>query len=152
MLAEARAEVGTADAKASILLAALGVGFGALIAGLLAGDWEPADLEGLAEALWWIGAGFATASIVCAALAVWPRYVRSDASNGVHYWGHAATYKRLEDLACVLDSSSHEDGRQRTRHQLWALSKIVSRKYTFVRSAIVTAGVASAALFISVQI
>lgn len=152
MLVEARAEVSTADSKASVLLASLGIGFGALIAGLLAGDWEPADLDGPAEVLWWAGAAFAGASIVCAALAVWPRYVRADTSGGVHYWGHAATFDRLEDLGRALDANSSGSGRERTRHQLWRLSKIVSRKYMFVRVAILAAGSAAVAMFIAVII
>ena len=56
MLAEARAEVNAADQKASLVLAALGVGFGAVVGGLLARDWEPSDLTGFGEVLWWIGA------------------------------------------------------------------------------------------------
>lgn len=42
LLAEARTEVGYADQKASIILAALGIGFSAFLAGTYASDWREA--------------------------------------------------------------------------------------------------------------
>lgn len=152
MLAEARAEVGTADAKASLLLAALGVGFGALVGGLLASDWSPAKLTTIGEVVWWFGAVAAATSIGFAAAAVWPRYVRTDVSAGVHYWGHVATFCRLQDLAQALDGRPNDGGRARTRHQLWRLSRLVSLKYACVRVAIAAAGVAVVLFVVSVLI
>jgi Family of unknown function (DUF5706) len=73
MLAEARADIGYADHKASMVLAALGIGFSALLGGLFASDWLPTDLVGWAEVLWWIGGLLAVASVIFAGLAVWPR-------------------------------------------------------------------------------
>ncbi|GCE77577.1 Pycsar system effector family protein [Cellulomonas biazotea] len=140
MLAEARAEVGVADFKASMVLAALGIGFTAVLAGLIADDWSPSDLRVPGRIVWWVGAAAAMTSIGCAAAAVWPRYVKADVSGGIHYWGHVATFRRLEDLAAALDGVPRsERGRARTRHQLWRLSLIVSRKYTLLRWAILLA-------------
>jgi hypothetical protein len=45
LLSHAREEIDRADAKASILLAASGVGTGALLAGLIAGTWTPLKLQ-----------------------------------------------------------------------------------------------------------
>lgn len=144
MLAEARSEVATADHKASMVLVALGVGFGAVLGGLLAGDWEPSDLDGAGEFLWWIGAVIALTSVVCAAAAVWPRYSKDDVSGGIFYWGHVATFSSLTGLTAALDHESPPT-MDRTRHQLFALSKIVNKKYNLVRTAMCLA--AGACLF-----
>lgn len=137
MLAEARTEVSYADHKASMVLAALGIGFGAVVGGLLAGDWKPSD-QGRGEWLWWLGAATALAAVTCAAAAVWPRYSnRTD--PGVYYWGQVARLPSYEDMCKKLDDPSRDDS-DRRRHQLWALSKIVMRKYRLLRWAFVLAG------------
>lgn len=45
ILGEAREELARADGKAGLLLAAAGVVVGALLAGLLAKDWDPTSLH-----------------------------------------------------------------------------------------------------------
>lgn len=134
MLAEARNEVGAADHKASMVLAVLGIGFGAVLGGLIARDWTPGELNLTGELLWWTGALTAAASVVSAAAAVWPRFTLPPKSRDVFYWGHVATYQNLEELDTALDRHPPrlED---RTRHQLFELSRIVARKYTCVRAA-----------------
>ena len=67
MLSEALAEVAIADTKASILLAALGIGFGSVFGGLLEGNWDPTTLRGPASILWLMGAVFALLSVGAAA-------------------------------------------------------------------------------------
>lgn len=134
MLAEARAEVSQADNKASLVLTALGIGYAAVLGGLLAGDWTPLQLCGAGRATWWLGAAAATAAVGAAAASVWPRYRRSDASEGVRYWGHVAGYSTLRAFAAALDSAP-VDPTERTRHQLWHLSRLVARKYLLVRIA-----------------
>ena len=56
ILAEARNEVGAADHKASMVLAVLGIGFGALLAGLIARDWSPTELDVPGRTVWYVGA------------------------------------------------------------------------------------------------
>ena len=90
MLAEARADIGYADHKASMVLAALGIGFSAVLGGLFASDWRPTDLTGWAEFFWWVGGVSAVASVIFAGLAVWPRIGDPDPTH-VYYW---ATYSR----------------------------------------------------------
>ena len=46
LLSSAREEIDRADSKASILLAASGVATGALLAGLMAGNWTPLETPG----------------------------------------------------------------------------------------------------------
>lgn len=146
MLEEARAEVAPADHKASMVLAALGIGFGALLGGLLARDWEPSDLDSIGEWFWWPGALLSLASIAVAASAVWPRFRADDVSEGIYYWGHVATFDSVEALRTALDGSPPMR-EERTLHQLWHLSKIVRKKYKRVRWAIGLGG-AAACLFL----
>lgn len=141
MLAEARAEVALADHKATMVLTALGVGAGAVVGGLLAGDWEPSEYEALSEVVWWLGAAIAVLAVVSAASAVWPRYAAKDLSNGIFYWGHVATFDNLADFEAALDNDA-SSAKDRTRHQLHRLSLIVKRKYDRVRLAMGSAGVA----------
>jgi hypothetical protein len=147
MLAEARVEVSYADHKASMVLAALGIGFGALIGGLLAGDWRPAD-QGDGELAWWVGLGFAVAAVSCAAAAVWPRYPPQGKSEGVYFWGDVASMKSFDELAKRLDKAPPSLG-VRTRSQLWALSRTVSTKYRLIRGAFMGAALAIVAFAVS---
>lgn len=148
MLVEARSEVGTADHKASMVLTALGVGFGALLAAVVAGDWSPDELAGLFEWLWWVGAALAAGSVVAAALAVWPRWDEGETFQHPHYWGHVARYESVQDLAAALDQGDVEES-DRTRSQLWKLSQIVALKYTWVRRAFLLAGSSAIPLLVS---
>jgi hypothetical protein len=142
MLDETRAEVGIADHKSSMVLAALGIGFGALLGALLANDWRPSTLEGASEVAWWVAAAFSLGAVVCAGAAVWPRYTKADVSKGIYYWGHVATYNTLSEFETAMGQHPPAQG-DRTRHQLWRLSKIVDRKYTLVRAALVLAALAA---------
>ena len=65
VLADAREELDRADRKAQILFASAGVAIGALLAGLLAGNWSPFELDNAVEWLWWAGVTFAAAAISC---------------------------------------------------------------------------------------
>lgn len=135
MLAEARADVAMADHKASMVLASLGIGFAALLGGLLAGDWEPSSLELPGLLLWWSGTGMAAGAVGCAAAAVWPRYKTVDVSDGVTYWGHVAMFPSVAALSSHLDDHPPSTA-ARTRTQLWHLSRIVFKKYRLIRWAI----------------
>lgn len=145
MLVEARSEVAHADQKSSMTLAILGVGFGAALGGLLASDWQPSDQGGAGAFFWWVGALVAVASVVASATAVWPRFVKPKRPDVVRFWGDAAAYPSVAALATALKESP-VDGPERTRHQLWHLARIASRKYQLVRASMTLAGV-SAFLF-----
>ena len=142
MLAEARAEVAIADTKASILLAALGIGFGAVLGGLLAGDWEPTVLVGAARFFWWIGATFALSSVAAAASSIWPRYPDRSHTSELNYWGHVARHTNVRALRSALEDNAATPA-QRIEHQLWFVSRVVQKKYRLVRIALLLAGGAS---------
>lgn len=142
MLAEARNEVGAADHKASMVLAVLGIGFGALLAGLIAREWSPHDLNMLGSIFWWAGASLAGLSVICAAGAVWPRFTLPHKTTEVFYWGHVATFNSQRELETALDKHPPRLD-DRTRHQLFELSRIVARKYQCVRAAMVLSAIAA---------
>lgn len=142
MLAETRAEVGVADHKASLVLAGVGIGFGALLGGLLAGDWSPERLDGAARVAWWLGAGAVIGAVGSAGSAVWPRFKTSDANEGIFYWGHCVKYKSFDAWTARLDEQDSSK-RDRSRYQLWSLSHIVYKKYVSVQWSLGLAGVAS---------
>lgn len=144
MLEEARAEVIQADHKATLVLTALGVGGGALLGGVIAGDWEPAKYEAPGEAIWWLAAALAALAITAAASAVWPRWPREKNSNDVFYWGHVVRYETVAELTAALDRQAL-NGDVRGRHQLHHLSRIVRRKYNLIRVAMLL--VAASSLF-----
>lgn len=52
LLDDTQEELVRADSKAALILAAAGVAFGALLAGLLSRDWEPFALDNRVEWAW----------------------------------------------------------------------------------------------------
>jgi hypothetical protein len=147
MLAEAREDVANADQKASTVLAGLGVGVGAVVGGVLAGDWRPASLQPQAMVLWWAGTVAVLAAMACAAFAVWPRYNSRDTAEGVYSWAHVASYRTLAEFSQALDIT---DSLARTRYCLWEISKIVATKCLLVRWAMGLAGTGLALISASV--
>ncbi|GAA4711947.1 hypothetical protein GCM10023198_38500 [Promicromonospora umidemergens] len=123
-----------ADQKASVILAVLGLGFGAALSGLVAGEWRPDTLAPWSQAMWWSGLSAGALAVYFAGSAVWPRYTSVDVNDGVHYWGHAARFTTLAALTETLDTQQI-DHVARTRHQLWRLSHVVARKFRRIRFA-----------------
>ncbi|WP_395640958.1 Pycsar system effector family protein [Pseudolysinimonas sp.] len=146
MLAEAREDLSRADQKASLLLAAVGVGFGAVLGGQFAGDWSPSALSDWGQIAWWVGVLAAIVSVACSALAVWPRFPRDGAPlYGITYWGHMAQFDDADALRTALADQT-TDTITRVSHQLFNLSKVVLWKYRFVRYALVAAAAAGGLL------
>ncbi|WP_257002584.1 Pycsar system effector family protein [Streptomyces albidoflavus] len=78
LLAGRHTEIGRADSKAAVLVAALGMTAG-VFTGLLAGkDWAPGSLGAAGLVLWWAGTAALAVSLLALLLAVLPRY-RADA-------------------------------------------------------------------------
>lgn len=148
MLAEAREDISYADHKASMVLAALGIGFSALLGGLFASDWRPTDLVSWGEVAWWIGSACALASVIFAGVAVWPRVGSKTPSDDVYYWGDVDRYQSVAALTAHLDQAPI-DVIGRTRSQLWVISGIVVRKYEMIRRAMAL-GLVAIVLFLLV--
>jgi hypothetical protein len=146
MLQEAREEVVSADQKASVILAVLGIGLGITLSGIIEGAWNPSDLAPWALVAWWAGVVAGALATYFAGSAVWPRYRRSDVTDGIRYWGHVAEFATLSAVEDALKDSPVSVA-ERTRHQLWRLSHVVARKYLSVRRSMALA--ASAVLLLS---
>ena len=146
MLAEARDDVKHADQKASVILAALGIGFGAVLGGQLAGNFDSGSFSCPGQVVWWAGVVIATGSVALSVLAVWPRFVLDDSPEyGMTYWGHIAAFKELSDFEDALDEADVTSQR-RMNHQLWRLSRLVLLKYRFVRAALILGALSALAL------
>jgi hypothetical protein len=146
MLVEARDDVKLADQKASVILAALGIGFGAVLGGQLAGNFDSGRFSSAGQIVWWSGVLMAVGSVALAVFAVWPRYKLDDSPIfGITYWGHIAAFEGLDEFEEALRNADTTSGR-RTNHQLWRLSRLVLLKYRLVRAALVLGALAASFL------
>jgi hypothetical protein len=144
LLAETREELNRADGKAAMLFAIFGIGFGAVLAGIIAGDWKPADLPAGAEVIWWLGAITAVAALVAVSAAVWPRLDSDHASGRVTYFAHVVGYRSRDALREAIERQASNDG-DRPLEQLQAISGIVMTKYRLVRAGLVVYGIGAVA-------
>jgi Family of unknown function (DUF5706) len=135
LLSESREELTRADGKASLLLAALGVGISAILAAILAGSWSPFRLAEPYQSLWWAGSFFAGVSFACLFLAIYPRVTHRSASRGVTYFGDVAGLETVDELRSAL-KRSETDPAERSVMQLHVIAGIADRKYRFVRSSL----------------
>ena len=134
ILEEARKEVDRADSKASILLAASGVGIGALLAGLLADTWTPAKLPTIAQLLWWAGVLSAAIGIGCLSWAVYPRRHRRDSEphQTVAYYADVIAFRSVPELVAGLTKSAGMSI-ELVADQIRQISRIVNYKYQLIR-------------------
>jgi MFS family permease len=144
LLAETREELHRAEGKAAMLFAIFGIGFGAVLAGIIAGDWKPSDLAAGAEVVWWLGAIAAVVALVAVSAAVWPRLDSDHASGRVTYFAHVVGYRSRDALREAIDRRAEDVG-ERPLEQLQAISGIVMRKYRLVQVALVLYGVGALA-------
>lgn len=144
LLAETREELARAEGKSALLLAAIGVAVGALLAALMEGKWTPFDLRDGLERAWWLGAACLAASAACLAVAVWPKTGadRTD-DRAPSFFGDFARFEDAKALGDTLRSRDRSGVYDRTMEQLFAVSGIVRRKYRLVKWAIALVGAAA---------
>ena len=93
-----------------MLFALFGIGFSAVLAGIIAGDWKPGDLAAGAEVVWWLGATAAVAGSVALGAAVWPRLKSNYALGRVTYFAHVAGYRTPDALCEAIERQAENDG------------------------------------------
>ena len=148
MLGEVMVEIDRADQKASLLIGSLGIAFSIVLSGMLGGGWSPAGLGPVGVALWTVGGLAAAASVVAAALAVWPRLSKGPEAGAITYWGQIRGMASPQAVADALaERGLHPP--QRTFQQLLVLSAVAQRKYRNIRQSMVLAGIAAAIISIS---
>jgi len=140
MLSEVMTEIDRADQKASLLIGSLGIAFSIVLSAVIGGDWSPTSLSPVGLVLWVIGALGAGASVVAAALAVWPRLSKGPGPGAITYWGQV---RGLSSPAAVAQALAERGlhAPERTYQQLLVLSAVVQRKYRSIRWSMVLAGV-----------
>lgn len=132
LLAAAREELGRADQKAAILIAAVGIAISPFITALL-GDENPAGV------LWLYAAAVVLMmlGIVLFGLAIFPQTRRlNDGAQMSAYFEDHVTRQKSEVLALVRTRVNDEV----LADQIWEISSIVSRKYRVIRYAMVFSG------------
>jgi MFS family permease len=147
LLAESREELARADGKASMLLSALAVAIGVIIAALLAGDWSPDRLHRPYRIVWWVGLTFAAAGSLALCLAVWPRIRHRLPGPSATYFDEIALLGAVDKVKTALAGT---DATERTLTQLVAVARIVRRKYVLIRWAMSLLGTAIVLVLIAV--
>jgi len=150
LLRETREELQKADNKASILLAASGIVFAAVLTAATTIGWDPDRLTvPTARITLWVAIGLITVGIVLIAAAVKPRLrIESATHEEIDYFGDVEAYwprwwqfrGRQKQIADARQrfvhalSSGHQRQRYRERvdDQIWTLSHIAFRKYQLI--------------------
>jgi hypothetical protein len=138
LLADLRAEIARADAKAAVLVAALGLSAGVPTALLANARWSPALLPTTAAVLWWTGTALLLLALLAALLAIAPRYRSSRWTPGrpLTYFGDVRRASQAGQLAAALTDT----GSDPTHGLLIALAEtsgIAARKHFWVRAGLV---------------
>lgn len=143
LLAETREEIVRADTKAAILFTAFGIAVAAVLAGLIAGDWSPNDLDRGATAVFWVGGGSAVVSFLALGYALWPRMKHKQADGPAGYFLKIREYDDLDALRTALKRSAESD--DRPVEQLKVVSDIAWNKFVGIRIAMLLYGFGLAA-------
>ncbi|WP_019055486.1 Pycsar system effector family protein [Streptomyces prunicolor] len=141
LLADLRSEIARADAKASILVAMLGITTGVLSAVLIDRRWSPTLLPAPAALLWWAGAALLVTSLFALLLAVLPRYRRSRWAPGLPltYFGDIRRAVSTDRLATALADTERAPA-QALCAALAETSRITVRKHFWIRTGLIAFG------------
>lgn len=151
LLTELRAEIGRADSKAAVLVAALGI-IGGVFSALIAGrDWSPAELDSLPGILWWTGLGALSLALFALLAAVLPRYrtTRAAPADPLAYFGDIRRAAQAGELARAL-AATERDPLAALLPALEATSVIAERKHQWIRVGLVAFCAGSLLLPVSV--
>ncbi|MFF1694429.1 Pycsar system effector family protein [Streptomyces sp. NPDC058257] len=147
LLADLRTEIARADAKAAVLVAALGVMAG-VFSGLLARrEWTPASLSVPASSTWWSGVLALALALLALLMAVLPRYGTSRWTPGapLSYFGDIQRAACSGHLAEAL-ADTERDPTADAIAALSATSRIALRKHQWIRTGLIAFTVASVLL------
>ncbi|CAM5396448.1 hypothetical protein Sdia_16580 [Streptomyces diastaticus subsp. diastaticus] len=149
LLADLHTEIGRADSKAAVLVAALGVTAG-VFTGLLAGKgWAPGSLGAAGLVLWWAGTAALAVSLLALLLAVLPRY-RTDAwapGEPLSYFAdiRQAAAAGEAELARAL-TATERDPLHGLARALTGTSRIAAAKHRWIRTGLIAFSAGSALL------
>ena len=152
ILREAREELGRADGKASILLAAVGVVFGVIFAAILGGSWHPNHLDNNMQWLWWGGAATGLAGATAFGSAVFPRttYRTKRRPGVVAYFGDVVGLSPDQLKRGLIRTAKNPD--DATLDQVRAISSVVDKKYRAIRVGILLTATTGASWVVAVLV
>lgn len=152
ILREAREELARADGKASILLAAIGVVIGVIMAAVLEGSWHPTHLDDNIEWLWWLGTVSGSVGTFALGIAVFPRTkYRSKRRPGiVAYFGDVVGLCRHQLKEGLIVTAQDPDAA--TLDQVEAVASVVDKKYRSIQIGMLCIGGAVVCWLVSVLI
>jgi hypothetical protein len=148
MLAEVASEIGRADEKASLLIGSLGIAFSIVLSSMIGGDLMLDGLPPVEVLLWIVGGALSSASVVAAAMAVWPRLSKGPGPGTITYWGQVHGMRSPAEVGRALAERSLRPP-ERTYQQLLVLSAVVQRKYRCIRWSMLLAGAGIALILLA---
>jgi Family of unknown function (DUF5706) len=150
--ANTREDLGRADSKAALLLAAIGVVIAALVGGITSSHWSPMSMGTGEQALWWAGVAAAAVSMVLISASVYPRINRrgTPAAGLPTFYGDVAAYPDID--AFRRDISNAPDVTERLIYQTYVLARVVRAKYVLLRRGLLSFLVAIMACTLAVVI
>ncbi len=153
LLADLRTEIARADAKAAVLVAALGVASG-IVAGALGGHaWAPPRLSTLGMAVWCSGLFALAGTLLALVMAVLPRHSTSRWVPGapLSYFGDIQRAVRSGHLVQALAETERSPATGMFT-ALTETSRIALRKHQWVRIGLITLATAVLLLPLSLLI
>lgn len=138
LLADLRTEIGRADSKASVLVAALGLTGGVFSGRLASSGWTPGRLGLPGTALWWTGTLSLALALFCLLMAVLPRYSGTPWAPGrpLTYFGDIQQAARAGQLTDALADTARDSG-PALLAALEHTSRIAARKHQWIRSGLI---------------
>lgn len=130
-----RFEIARADDKANTLFRFYGV-VAALSIGLLAGQgWSPTELAPVAQVLFWLGCAALLASGWYLGVTLYPRNVQGKNPGRLLYFGDVNQFPSVDSLEDALRVVS-DDRDRRIVEQLFVVSRLVEKKFGYMRRAL----------------
>ncbi|SDN06616.1 hypothetical protein SAMN04487981_103436 [Streptomyces sp. cf386] len=153
LLADLRSEIARADAKASVLVAALGAATGVIGSVLGGRTWAPPRLSALGMAVWCSGLVALAVTLLALLMAVLPRH-------GTHRWTPGAPLSYFGDIQRAVRSGHLAQALAETERApaagtftaLTETSRIAVRKHQWIRTGLIALGVAVVTMPLSLLI
>jgi hypothetical protein len=131
---EVREELVRVDTKIGVLLRAFLITASVVVAGAVAGKWNPAvELKAPGEFIWWTGVASVLMGV---SLLIWtlnPITTHSEVHQGPpRYWGDVRKYSNRAELRKALGATSDASNVDRLVDQIFELSTLAGRKYAAI--------------------
>jgi hypothetical protein len=150
MIAHTREDIGRADTKASILLAALGVVGGSLTSAVLARSWSPDDFDIRVSWLWWASVGIFATALGALGYALYPRMRNPKGkAKAMTFFGDVLDIPKADLEASIAAAATEGIG---LLTQLLELADIAHRKYRAVQLALWSVAAATAMMLAAIML